>query len=138
MITPFAAALDADLADIVADALGPAEDARLIPEGADCAGVPVRALFEAPGAESRPQGVSAPMVSVSPVLHIPLAAVRAALGRPLSTRDHIEARGRRWRVHSPQDDGYGLVRVSLLAVGGPPSPGALARPCAPKDGHDRA
>lgn len=136
--TPFAQAVAADLDDLMADECGFAEDVRLCPDGAGGVGRPVRAIFVAPGAESSPQGVSAPIVTVAPVLHIPLAAVQTALGRPLSTRDRIEARGRVWRVHSPQDSGHGLVRVTLLAVGGPPSPGTLARPGAPEDDHDRA
>ena len=131
MTTPFHAAIEADLADIMADPLGMAEDVRLVPAGADAAdgepqGITARAVFQAPGAESSPQGISAPVVTVAPVLHIPALAVETALGRPLSTRDRVLARGRLWRVHNPQDSGRGLLRVTLLAVGGPPSPGTLA------------
>lgn len=144
MTTPFHAAIAADLADIMADPLGMAEDVRLLPPetpgtsspdeapgpeapGHGAPGCDVRAIFQAPGAESSPAGISAPVVTVAPVLHIPLLAVETALGRPLSTRDRILARGRLWRVHNPQDSGRGLLRVTLLAVGGPPSPGTLAQ-----------
>lgn len=136
MTTPFEAAIAADLADIMEDPLGMAEDVRLLPANAEApagaeagadadAGIHARAIFQAPGADVTPPGASAPVVTVAPQIHIPLAFVESALGRPLSTRDRVFARGRLWRVHNPQDLGRGLLRVTLLAVGGAASPGAL-------------
>lgn len=137
MTTPFEAAIAADLADIMEDPLGMAEDVRLLPANAEApagaeagagasAGIHARAIFQAPGQDVTPPGASAPVVTVAPQIHIPLAAVESALGRPLSTRDRVFARGRLWRVHNPQDLGRGLLRVTLLAVGGAASPGTLA------------
>lgn len=128
MPTPFHAAIADDLAAIMADPLGMAEDVRLLSPEADeqeAKGVACRAIFQAPGQDVTPPGASAPVVTVAPQIHIPLAAVESALGRPLSTRDRIYARGRLWRVHNPQDLGRGLLRVTLLAVGGAASPGVL-------------
>lgn len=114
MSTLFEDALSSDTDCIFQDDLSSAQEVSLCPDGGEP--VPMRAMFEAAAMESRPGGISAPVASVAPMLHIPERDVRAAIGRPLSTRDHFLIRGRRYRVQNPQDDGFGLLSIKLLRI----------------------
>jgi hypothetical protein len=111
--TPFQDLLDSDTALVLDDPSGPAEDVLLVDtEGGEH---PLRALYEAPGLDVTPG--QAPVSSTAPLLHIPLSRVTAAIGRPLSKRDRLLVRGRRYRMEHSRPDGYGLLIVKLLEAG---------------------
>lgn len=105
--------LASDTDCVFEDAMSSAQEMEILPEGAGL-GVVVRGMFEAPGVNSQPSGISAAIVSTAPMLHIPEKYLQAALGRPLSTRDMVIIRGRRYRPQNPQGDGFGLLSCKLL------------------------
>lgn len=105
--------LESDTDCIFEDSLSSAEEMEIIPGGAG-SGVVVKGMFEAPGVNSLPSGISAGIVSTAPMLHIPEKYLRNALGRPLLTRDVIIIRDKRYRPQNPQGDGFGLLSCKLL------------------------
>lgn len=108
-------ALARDTEIIFEDDLSSAQEISLCPDGGEP--VPLRAMFEAAAQASSPGGISAPISSVAPMLHVPAKRVLAAIGRPLCQRDQLVIRGRRYRVQNPMDDGFGLLAVKLLELG---------------------
>lgn len=106
-------ALEFDTDCIFEDDLSGAETVEIIPAGS-ADSVQVRAMFEAPGVESQPSGISTGVVSTAPMLHIPAKYLKTALKRPLSSRDQLVVRGNRYRPQNPQIDGFGLVSCKLL------------------------
>lgn len=105
--------LDSDLDCVFDDELSGAEEIEIVASGSG-ESVAVPAMFEAPGVNSQPSGLSAAVVSQAPMLHIPEKHLKAALARPLSTRDVLVIRGRRYRPQNPQSDGFGLLSCKLL------------------------
>jgi len=114
MANDFLDALEADTATILADSLGGAEDVVLQPGGDASAAVTLRGFYGGAGIDSKPEGVMAPVISVVPMLHIPLVAVTTAIGRQLSRRDVLIVRNKRWRPQDSKDDGQGLLACKLL------------------------
>lgn len=112
----FSEMLERDTALIFEDYLSGTQEVEVIPAGADKP-VTVRAMFEAPGHDSAPAGISTAVVSNAPMLHIPQKQITSALGRPLSTRDVFVIRGKSYRPQNPQDDGFGLLSCKLLETG---------------------
>lgn len=94
MANEFLDALEGDTATILADSLGGAEDVELQPGGDAAAAVTLRGFYGGSGIDSKPEGAMAPVISVVPMLHIPLVAVTSAIGRPLSRRDVLIVRNR--------------------------------------------
>lgn len=117
MANDFLDALEADTATVLADSLGGAEDVVLHPGGDASAAVVLRGFYGGAGIDSKPEGVTAPVISIVPMLHIPLVAVTTAIGRQLSRRDVLLVRNKRWRPENPKDDGQGLLACKLLEAG---------------------
>lgn len=119
MTTPFEKQLNADVALVMADAHGPAMGVVLVTaEGNE---IPLRGILSLTGLEVSSGSGSvggfapgAPVVSASPILHLPLVAVQTALGRPLSGRDAFVINGVNYRVQRPLDNGYGFLTIKLL------------------------
>jgi hypothetical protein len=115
MMTPFQNLLQTDIQLVLEDLYGPAEEIILVdPSGTEH---PLRALYEAPGVEVTPGQAHAATASTAPLLHVPIAAVKQALGRRLSRRDAVIARGKLYRPEFPRPDGYGMLAVKLLEKG---------------------
>lgn len=112
----FEEALSYDTDLVFSDPLSSAVDMQIMPDGS---GDPLnfRGMFEAPGLDSSPPGISTGIVTAAPMLHVPARHIHAALGRPLSTRDLFLIRGKRYRPQAPHDDGFGLVSCKLLEAG---------------------
>ncbi|WP_296966939.1 hypothetical protein [uncultured Desulfovibrio sp.] len=117
MANDFLDALEADTATVLADSLGGAEDVELHPGGDASAAVVLRGFYGGAGIDSKPEGVTAPVISVVPMLHVPLVAVTSAIGRQLSRRDVLIVRNKRWRPENFKDDGQGLLVCKLLEAG---------------------
>ena len=117
MANDFLDALEADTATVLADSLGGAEDVELHPGGDASAAVVLRGFYGGAGIDSKPEGVTAPVISVVPMLHVPLVAVTSAIGRQLSRRDVLIVRNKRWRPENFKDDGLGLLVCKLLEAG---------------------
>lgn len=117
MSDDFLSALEADTATVLLDSMGGAEEVVLHPGGDASAAVALRGFYGGAGMDSRPDGAMAPVVSIVPMLHIPLLAITTAIGRQLSRRDVLIIRNRRWRPQDPKDDGQGLLACKLLEAG---------------------
>ncbi|MDR1946642.1 MAG: hypothetical protein LBQ51_05690 [Desulfovibrio sp.] len=111
-LTPFDANLEADVAMVLQDSLGPGMDVVLLdPDGEQH---PLRAIYEAPGAVVNPGKSYAPVVSTAHMIHFRESVVQHALGRPLSRRDRFIVRGKTYAVQNPQTNGFGFASVKLL------------------------
>lgn len=117
MANEFLDALESDTATVLADSLGGAEDVDLLPGGDASAAVTLRGFYGGAGMESAPAGATAPVISITPMLHIPLVAITTAIGRQLSRRDVLVVRNRRWRPQDTRDDGQGLLACKLIEAG---------------------
>lgn len=106
--------LHADTAFVLSDLIGGGEDIIIHLMGDAAQGVTLRGCYGAAGVDVAPSGATAPVISVAPMLHMQAADIAAALGRPLDPRDRVIVRGKRWRIQSPQDDGFGLLACKLL------------------------
>lgn len=118
---------DADLAAIMADSTGFAEQVTLLPF------VPQNLLdghaFEAPpapepltlraffdhAAQEVQAGSRQPVIAQRPVLTLRVADL-APLGRKLTRADRFVVRGTSYRVEHPQYDDLGMVSVKVLEV----------------------
>lgn len=116
---------DADLATIMADSTGFAEQVSFLPsvpqnllDGHISEAPPalepiiLRAFFDHAAQEVQP-GSRQPVISQRPVLTLRVADI-AMLGRKLNRGDHFVVRGKSYRVEHPQYDGLGMVTVKLL------------------------
>lgn len=116
---------DADLAIIMADSTGFAEQVSLLPfvphnlldghiSEAPPAPEPIilRAFFDHAAQEVQP-GSRQPVISQRPVLTLRMTDL-AGLGRKLTRADRFVVRGTSYRVEHPQYDGLGMVTVKLL------------------------
>lgn len=106
--------LHADTAFVLSDLIGGGEDIIIHPMGDAAQSVTLRAFYGAAGVDVAPPGATAPVISVSPMLHMQASAITTALGRTLDPRDRVMVRGKRWRIQNPQDDGFGLLACKLL------------------------
>ena len=106
---------DGDLADILLDPTGPAEDVALLPEGGETA-LSLRAVFDLATQDVAP-GSRVPVISRRPMLALRHAEVYGLLGRALTKKDRFVVRGRTYRVETPEPDGMGGLAVKLLESG---------------------